>query len=79
MGSIDTVTYLLFLSGENLGHAVQVHTNWVKESVLPVIEMLNTAFSDQAFRRSFFPLLFPFLYYCLLFLFSVYIYIWIWV
>ena len=45
---LDTVTYLMFLSGENLGHAVQVHTNWVKESVLPVIEMLNTAFSDDS-------------------------------
>ena len=45
---LDTVTYLLFLSGENLGHAVQAHTNWVKESVLPVIEMLNTAFSDDS-------------------------------
>ena len=44
---LDTVTYLLFLSGENLGHAVQAHTNWAKESVLPVIEMLNTAFSDD--------------------------------
>ena len=44
---LDTVTYLLFLSGENLGQAVQAHTKWVKESVLPVIEMLNTAFSDD--------------------------------
>ena len=45
---LDTVTYLMFLSGENLGHAVQAHTNWVRESVLPVIEMLNTAFSDDS-------------------------------
>ena len=44
---LDTVTYLLFLSGENLGQAVKAHTKWVKESVLPVIEMLNTAFSDD--------------------------------
>ena len=45
---LDTVMYLMFLSGENLSHAVQAHTNWVKESVLPVIEMLNTAFSDDS-------------------------------
>ena len=44
---LDTTTYLLFLSGDNLGQAVQAHSNWVKESVLPVIEMLNTAFSDD--------------------------------
>ena len=44
---LDTVTYLLFLSGETLGQAVQAHTKWVRESVLPVIEMLNTAFSDD--------------------------------
>ena len=44
---LDTTTYLLFLSGENLGQAVQAHTKWVTESVLPVIEMLNTAFSDD--------------------------------
>ena len=44
---LDTATYLLFLSGENLGQAVIAHTKWVKESVLPVMEMLNTASSDD--------------------------------
>ena len=44
---LDTVTYFLFLSGKNLGQAVIADTKWVKERVLPVVEMLNLAFSDD--------------------------------
>ena len=43
----DTVTHLLFLSGDNLNNAVIGHSKWAKENVLPVVQMLMTAFSDD--------------------------------
>ena len=44
---LDTVAYLLFLTGESLNNAVIGHTKWAKENVLPVVQMLTIAFSDD--------------------------------
>ena len=44
---LDTIAYLLFLTGENLNNAVIGHTKWAKENVLPVVQMLTIAFSDD--------------------------------
>ncbi len=41
---LDTLAHLLFLSGESLINAVIGHTQWAKENVLPVVQMLMTAF-----------------------------------
>ena len=39
--------YLLIWSGESLNNAVIGHTKWAKENVLPVVQMLTIAFSDD--------------------------------
>ena len=44
---LDTLAHLLFLSGESLINAVIGHTQWAKENVLPVVQMLMTAFRDD--------------------------------
>ena len=44
---LDTIAYMLFLSGESLNNAVITHTKWAKENVLPVVQMLSTAFIDD--------------------------------
>ena len=44
---LDTIAYLLFLTGESLTNAVIGHTQWAKENVFPVVQMLTTAFTDD--------------------------------
>ena len=44
---LETVTYLHFLKGEELEKAINLHSKWAKENVIPVVQMLLTAFSDD--------------------------------